>query len=213
MRILNEATGYIGREYASYGKDIVESYLGDSVSHLYLNFALEDSVIKQILDEYSSAGARRKQELVSLYRKRVNSLIKAKDFCIKREGKQSKLPSIEVDDHSTPGYLIGTFCNDMQKFIDNGSVIYVPRKYYSSVRIIQRVEMGFSEVKRMAGFFCIPCEISDFRFFIVTRKKDLENKYYLEEVSIDYEKNCCVFDSRFLTDSEFKRFKKGLKEL
>lgn len=212
MKILNEATGYIEREYGSYGKDIVESYLGDSKCHLYLNFALEDEVIKQILDEYSSAGVRRKQELNSLYQERVSTLINAEDFCVKRIGKQRRLPSVEVDDHTTPGYLVGTFCNDMQKFIDNGSVIYVPEKYFSSIKIIQRVEMGFAEVKRMASFFCIP-EISDFKFFVVTRRKDFENNYYLEEVSIDYKKNCCVFNSRFLSDSEFDRFKIGLKEL
>ncbi|MDO4283101.1 MAG: hypothetical protein Q4D02_05620 [Clostridia bacterium] len=210
MKILKEAKGYIEREYATYSKNAVGSYLGDGKSHLYLNFALEDEMIKKILSEYAIANSQRRTELIYLYHERVNQLIQNNEFDVKNLHKQTGIPSVEIDDKSPSGYLIGTFCNEIQKFIDMGSIVYIPNKYYSFIKVIQHVEIGYGDQKRIAGFFYIPYELDGFKFYIVTRKKDSDGNYYVEEVSIDYSNSCCKFSKMLLNDQEFQEMKSDL---
>lgn len=211
MKILNGAVGYIEKQYGAYG-NAVDSYLGDTRSHLYVNFALEDEVVRRILDEYVYATPQRKKELITLYNERVKTLIDSSQFYVK-EGKKDKIPSIEVDEHATSGYLIGMSCSANKRFIENGTIVYVPAKYYSDVKVIQRVEIGYGSVKRVTGFIYIPYEIHDFKLYVVTRRKDASGKYYMEEATIDYDKKYCELKNMFLDENEYRNLRTDLKEL
>ena len=134
MKIL-AAKGYIGTKYATYDKNLLDSYLGDENMNLYLRFASDDEVIKKILKEFSKADISRKKELKNLYQERVNILISSKDFSVKDVDAYSRIPSIEIQSVTTPGYLIATFYKNAYKFEKNGAIILVPKYHYNDIKV------------------------------------------------------------------------------
>lgn len=209
MKLLNNISGCIGKKYGTYDKKSVQSYLSGSDGHLFVNFALEDREIKGILKEYEVASSNRKVELKLLYNNRAKKLIQSEDFCVRNMGKQTILPSVEVSYSKTPGYLVGMFGKREDIFEKYGEAIYVPSRFYESIIMVQHVEKRGS-IKRVCGLYYVP-DISDFKFYVITRNKDIDGKYYLEEVSID--KGNCSYNSIFLDSYDFKNYILDLKEI
>lgn len=209
MKLLNNIGGCISKKYATYDKKLVQSYLSGNKGHLFVNFALEDSKIKEILSEYEVASNNRQKELNLLYNTRVKKLIDSEDFCIKNMKKSSILPSVEVSDSRIPGYLVGMFGKREDLFEKYGEAIYVPSSFYDSIKMVQHVEKR-GNVKRVCGLYYVP-EIVNFKFYVITRNKNMDGKYYLEEVCID--KGSCNYNSRFLNSYDFNNFIFELKEI
>lgn len=209
MKLLNNINGFIGKKYGAYDKKSVQSYLSGGKGHLFVNFALEDREIKKILREYELANNNKKVELGLLYNNRVKKLIKSEDFCIKNVGKYNVLPSVEVSNSKIPGYLVGMFGKREDIFEKYGEAIYVPCRFYESIKMIQHVEKRGS-IKRVCGLYYVP-DITEFEFCIITRNRNLDGKYYLEKVSIDKEN--CSYNSRFLDSYDFNNYILELKEI
>lgn len=215
MRILNvnDVCCYIAPKYNTYRKGLVESYIGDSTDHLFLNFALEDKIVRQILNEYNSSNSSR-EKLNQAYKDRVDSLV-TEELYLRDAESHEKIPSLEVTDRKSRGYLVCMSGSKNERFSVDGSRIYVPSEFYDSIKNIRRAEIGTFSHKKIAGFFYLSEEIKGFNYYVTTRKADNNGEYYLEKYTVDYDTRKNKISTSFLSRDDYEEFikEKKLKEI
>lgn len=211
MKVLSNVRGLIEKKYGTYDTTSVQSYLGNSKGHLFVNFALEDKMVNDILREYENSSLRQKEKLKAEYDSRVKALIDNKEFCVKNIGKHTVLPSVEISKSKTPGYLVGMFGKNQLEFEKFGESLYIPKEYFDGIRMIQRIEVR-KDNKRVSGLWYVP-KMSNFNFYVLTRQKDINDKYYVEEVNIEFLNESLKVNSFNLNEDEYLNLIKNLREI
>lgn len=197
-----KVTGYIEREFGTYDQNAFQSYIGGAYGIIYLNFALEDEGIREILKRYAMADGSDRSKILKQYQQYVERLICEKDFYVREPLKKKGLCSLEIsqEKEETKGYIL---CLTADKKMKNtsaisGTSIYVSEQYFDKIKMVPPIfTRGFNNDPD--GFFSLSERIPDFKFYALSKKG---NHYVGTAISIDYDKCCYCFEEITLSSED-----------
>lgn len=195
-----KVTGYIERAFGTYDQNNFQSYIGGAYGIIYLNFALEDKGIREILEEYAKADGSDRSKILKQYQQYVEKLICEKEFYVREPLKKKGLSSLEISPEETKGYILCLTADKKMKntSLISGTNIYVQEQYCDKIKMIPPIfTRGFNH--ELDGFFSLSERIPDFKFYALSKKG---NHHVGTAISIDYDKCCYCFEEITLSSED-----------